>query len=97
MLMKTPLVPPSSADPAKALSTQWAMNRVLTPSRRIFARPASTSARSQPAGSEQPKRFEDSTPTTTASLPCSITRRAWRGLRTSRNQPLPGPPLWAST
>ena len=42
-LMKTPLVPPSSAVPAKPLLTQWAMKRLLTPSRFSRSIPRSTS------------------------------------------------------
>ena len=64
------------------------------------AMPPSMAARSQfgcPLRSLQPNGSEDSTPMITASLPRSITRRAAAGPYTSRNQPRPRPPLWAST
>ncbi len=45
----------------------------------------------------QPNGTEVSMPITTASLPALITWRAWSGVVTMRYQPLPGPPLCAST
>jgi hypothetical protein len=44
----------------------------------------------------QPNGWDTSTPSTTASLPCSITARACAGSVTIRNQPCPGPPCCAS-
>ena len=55
---------------------------------------ASHSARS--LESPQPNSRDASMPSTTASLPSLITWRASNGSVTIRNQPLPGPPLWAS-
>ena len=44
----------------------------------------------------QSNSLETSIPSTTASLPWLATRRAWDGVVTIRNQPLPGPPFCAS-
>ena len=98
--MNEPRAPPSSAAPANALSTQWAMNMPRTPSCLYCLIPRSTSALVQfglSMNSLQLKRSDDSIPMITASLPCLITCLASLGLRTIRNQPLPGPPLCAST
>ncbi len=45
----------------------------------------------------QPKGSEVSTPRMTASLPCSMTWRAWALSVTIRNQPFPAPPYILST
>jgi len=48
-----------------------------------------------PLNCSQFRTADSSTPSTTASLPCSITALAWAGSVTMRNQPRPGPPYWS--
>jgi len=94
-----PSTSPSPATPPKALSNLLMSSIWRTPSsyasssRSVicFAVHSGWSLRRP-----QSKSFEVSIPMTTASLPWLITRRAWKGFLTIRNQPLPGPPSWAS-
>ena len=94
------MAPLSKWVPPSALSNLWTGKAERTPSAWNSSSCWSIWAVVHLGGSRnwpQPNGSDVSIPSTIASLPSLITRRAWVGLRTIRSQPLPGPPFWAST
>src|SRR3954470_11571201 len=99
VLTSTPVAPESNFTPPSALSNLWIGKSDCTPTDSSWSSSLSIWSAVQRGTSSncpQSSTSDSSTPSTTASLPSLITRRASAGLLTIRKKPLPGPPNWAS-